>query len=81
METWGHVYISGELQVVALPKSYDFAELRHTPAQVRQLFTQMNQTNVVAFQTRNPLHRIHEELTKRAMQEIDEVYFCIQWLV
>ncbi|MEM7348490.1 MAG: sulfate adenylyltransferase, partial [Chloroflexota bacterium] len=71
METWGSVYISGELQVVNLPKAYDFSEIRHNPHQVRQLLANMNQTNVVAFQTRNPLHRIHEELTKRAMNEID----------
>ncbi len=71
METWGKIYISGRLRVINLPRSYDFAELRHTPAQIRDLLAEMNYKNVVAFQTRNPLHRIHEELTKRAMDEIE----------
>jgi sulfate adenylyltransferase len=71
METWGKVYISGPLQVINLPRAYDFADLRRKPAQVRDLLAEMSHENVVAFQTRNPLHRIHEELTKRAMEEID----------
>lgn len=71
MENWGRVCISGKLRVINLPRSYDFAELRHTPSQVRALLEQTHYRNVVAFQTRNPLHRIHEELTKRAMEEID----------
>jgi sulfate adenylyltransferase len=69
METWGKVYISGPLRVINLPRAYDFTELRHTPAHVRRLLAEMGHPNVVAFQTRNPLHRIHEELTKRAMVE------------
>jgi len=71
METWGKVYISGPLRVINLPRAYDFTELRHSPAQTRRLLAQMGHHNVVAFQTRNPLHRIHEELTKRAMVEIN----------
>ena len=71
METWGKVYISGTLQVINLPRAYDFASLRHTPGQVRDLLAATKHKNVVAFQTRNPLHRIHEELTKRAMNDID----------
>lgn len=70
METWGKVYISGPLRVINLPRAYGFAELRHSPAQVRRLLAAMGYPNVVAFQTRNPLHRIHEELTKRAMHDI-----------
>lgn len=71
METWGRVYISGPLQVINLPRAYDFADLRRTPAETRNLLSQMGYHNVVAFQTRNPLHRIHEELTKRAMDAIN----------
>ncbi len=71
MQTWGKIYISGPLQVINLPPAYDFTELRHTPAETRALLSEMGQKNVVAFQTRNPLHRIHEELTKRAMDEIN----------
>ncbi len=71
LETWGRVYISGPLRVINLPRAYDFIELRLSPAEVRRRLTAMDQHNVVAFQTRNPLHRIHEELTKRAMDDIN----------
>ncbi len=70
MVRWGKVYVTGELKVIDLPRYYDFVELRRTPAQVRALLEQMGNANVVAFQTRNPMHRIHEELTKRAAEEV-----------
>jgi sulfate adenylyltransferase len=71
MVRWGKVYVSGELKVIDLPRYYDFMELRRTPAQVRALLEKMGHANVVAFQTRNPMHRIHEELTKRAAEEVN----------
>ena len=71
MNTWGNVYISGALKVIDLPKYYDFKELRKTPAQVREQLSLLGYDKVVAFQTRNPMHRIHEELTKRAADEVD----------
>lgn len=70
MARWGKVCISGPLKVINLPKYYDFLDLRRTPAQVRELLEGMGNDNVVAFQTRNPLHRIHEELTKRAAAQV-----------
>jgi sulfate adenylyltransferase len=70
MVRWGKVYVSGELKVIKLPVYHDFLDLRRTPAEVRSLLEQMGHSNVVAFQTRNPMHRIHEELTKRAAEEI-----------
>lgn len=70
MQRWNKVCISGPLKVINLPKYYDFVNLRHTPAQVRQCLEEMGHDNVVAFQTRNPLHRIHEELTKRAAAKV-----------
>lgn len=70
MNTWGKVYVSGEIKVIDLPKYYDFVDLRMTPAQVRERLAEMGYSNVVAFQTRNPMHRIHEELTKRAAEEV-----------
>src|SRR6266540_4150002 len=70
MQRWGKVCVSGPIKVVNLPKYYDFVELRRTPAQVREMLESMGNENVVAFQTRNPLHRIHEELTKRAAAEV-----------
>jgi sulfate adenylyltransferase len=70
MSTWGKTYVSGPLRVVNLPKHYDFVELRRTPAQVRAALAALGTENVVAFQTRNPIHRAHEELTKRAASSI-----------
>lgn len=70
MGRWGKLCISGALQVIDLPRYNDFVDLRHTPAQVRDALEAMGNSNVVAFQTRNPLHRIHEELTKRATDEV-----------
>jgi len=70
MQQWRDLCISGELKVLNLPVYYDFVEIRRTPAQVRALLTEMGDRNVVAFQTRNPLHRIHEELTKRAAEQV-----------
>ncbi len=66
MTRWNKVCISGPLKVLNLPRYHDFTDLRQTPAQVRAMLEEMGHDNVVAFQTRNPLHRIHEELTKRA---------------
>jgi sulfate adenylyltransferase len=71
MVSWGKVYVSGALKVINLPHYYDFVELRRTPAEVRLLLEKMGHENVVAFQTRNPMHRIHEELTKRAADEVN----------
>lgn len=73
MDQWGLVNISGELRVIDLPEHYDFRGLRLTPAQCRDRLRQMGAGNVVAFQTRNPLHRVHEELTKRAAAAVDGV--------
>jgi sulfate adenylyltransferase len=73
MRRWGSLNISGPLKVLQLPKHYDFQDLRLTPAQTRARLTEFGFPNVVAFQTRNPLHRAHEELTKRAAQSVDGV--------
>jgi sulfate adenylyltransferase len=73
MQRWGKLNISGRLQVLQLPQYYNFLDLRLTPAEVRARLEGMGRPNVVAFQTRNPLHRAHEELTKRAMDQVDGV--------
>ncbi len=73
MQRWGKLNISGRLQVLHLPRYYDFQDLRLTPAEVRLKLESMGRPNVIAFQTRNPLHRAHEELTKRAMDQVDAV--------
>jgi len=71
MHRWGRLNISGRLQVIDLPRHYDFSDLRLSPVQTRKRLKEMGHSNVVAFQTRNPLHRVHEELTKRAIERID----------
>ena len=73
MHRWGRRNVAGRLRLLQLPKRYDFSELRMTPAQTRFALEQMGTENVVAFQTRNPLHRAHEELTRRAAEEVNGV--------
>lgn len=73
MHRWGRLNASGRLQVLQLPQHYDFQDIRLTPAQTRARLERMGHENVVAFQTRNPLHRAHEEMTKRAAAEVDGV--------
>ena len=64
---WGPVCLSGRLRVLSLPRHVEFDDLRLPPALVRQRLASMGSANVVAFQTRNPLHRCHEELLRRAV--------------
>jgi sulfate adenylyltransferase len=71
MVRWGKVYVSGALKMIDLPIYHDFMNLRLTPAEVRARLEGMGNEQVVAFQTRNPMHRIHEELTKRAAEEVN----------
>ena len=73
MHRWGRVNISGPLQVLQLPPHHDFTGLRKTPSETRASLAGYGHSNVVAFQTRNPLHRVHEELTKRAAASVDGV--------
>ena len=70
---WGPVNLSGRLTVLRLPPHHDFQGLRLTPAEVRERLAGFGRSEVVAFQTRNPLHRVHEELTKRAIGRLDGV--------
>src|ERR1041384_5303639 len=73
MQSWGKLNIAGRLRVFATPRHHDFLELRMTPAETRARLAGMGRPNVVAFQTRNPLHRAHEELTKQAISRLDAV--------
>jgi sulfate adenylyltransferase len=70
---WGPLNLSGALTVLRLPPHHDFHALRLSPAETRARLTEYGRANVVAFQTRNPLHRVHEELTKRATTAVDGV--------
>ncbi len=70
MAGWGNLCISGTLRVLDLPFHRGFGDLCKPPLQVRACLSSMGLDKVVAFQTRNPMHRIHEELTKRAAAEV-----------
>ena len=61
--------LGGRVEGLALPAHYDFRALRLTPSDLRAEFQRMGWSRVVAFQTRNPLHRAHQELTFRAARE------------
>lgn len=63
------VALGGRLEGIQLPIHYDFRGLRHTPAELRAEFARQGWRRVVAFQTRNPMHRAHCELTLRAAKE------------
>jgi sulfate adenylyltransferase len=63
------IYIGGRVECLQLPVHYDYKSLRYTPAQLRDEFAKRGWRKVVAFQTRNPMHRAHHELTLRAAKE------------
>lgn len=60
------VCVGGRVHGLELPRHYDFGHLRATPAELRERFARLGWTRIVAFQTRNPMHRAHLELTFRA---------------
>jgi len=68
--TAGSVYVGGTLEGVMLPQHYDFNSIRMTPAEVRTELKRLGWGRFVGFQTRNPMHRAHIELTRRAAREI-----------
>jgi sulfate adenylyltransferase len=70
LDRTGPVYLGGKLQGIQPPPHYDFAALRQTPRQLRQWFAQHGWHRIVAFQTRNPMHRAHRELTLRAAEQV-----------
>ena len=65
------VYIGGRLRGVETPMHYDFKHLRDTPKELRDRFQKLGWRRVVAFQTRNPMHRAHQELTFRAAKDVE----------
>lgn len=62
-------YLSGKLLGISLPYHYDFNHLRQTPTKLREVFLNLGWQKIVAFQTRNPMHRAHQELTLRAAEQ------------
>jgi sulfate adenylyltransferase len=67
----GRHYVGGQLEGLVGPMHYDFRALRHSPAQLRREFGRLGWQRVVAFQTRNPMHRAHYELTLRAAKSVE----------
>jgi len=64
-------YVGGRVIGVEMPRHYDFPELRLTPLDLRRQFARLGWRRVVAFQTRNPMHRAHFELTFRAARSLE----------
>jgi sulfate adenylyltransferase len=71
MRRANEVYLGGKLRGVEAPMHYDFKHLRDTPKEMRDRFQKLGWRKVVAFQTRNPMHRAHQELTFRAAREVE----------
>jgi len=65
------VYLGGTLEGIALPHHYDYKENRHTPEELKTIFKEKGWDKIVAFQTRNPLHRAHVEMTIRASEDLN----------
>lgn len=66
MEQNDEIYLGGPIEGLALPHHYDFKAFRHTPGELRSQFQKLGWSNVAAFQTRNPMHRAHFEMTLQA---------------
>ncbi|PYI94801.1 MAG: sulfate adenylyltransferase, partial [Verrucomicrobia bacterium] len=64
-------YVGGRIEGLQPPAHYDFKDLRLTPAELRVEFARLGWRRVVAFQTRNPMHRAHVELTLRAAKQVE----------
>lgn len=67
----GPVYLGGPVVGIQQPVHYDFRGRRDTPNELRAYFRKLGWRQIVAFQTRNPLHRAHQELTFRAAKEAE----------
>ena len=71
LERTAPAYVGGRVEGCSRVPHYDYKQLRHTPAELRDAFAKLGWTRVVAFQTRNPMHRAHHELTLRAAKETE----------
>ncbi len=63
------VYIGGNIEKISMPRHYDYINFRHSPKALKAIFRKNGWENVIAFQTRNPIHKAHVELTFRALKE------------
>ena len=71
LERGGPVYVGGRVEGVQRAVHYDFRHLRHTASELREQFAKLGWRKIIAFQTRNPMHRAHQELTLRAAKEVE----------
>ena len=65
------IYVGGKIRAISKPIHYDYREIRHDPESLKKKFRELGWSNIVAFQTRNPLHKAHVEMTLRAMNKLD----------
>ncbi|MBL50890.1 MAG: adenylyltransferase [Candidatus Marinimicrobia bacterium] len=65
------VYLGGKLEGISYPHHYDYQYDRHTPQELKSFFLDNGWEKIVAFQTRNPLHRAHVEMTTRALKDLN----------
>ena len=70
----GNWLLGGEIFMLNGPKNVEFPELRHEPAQTRRMFASRGWRRIVAFQTRNPIHRAHEYIQKTALEIVDGLF-------
>ncbi len=70
----GDVYLAGDIYLIDRPARLEFPELRHDPAQTRRMFASRGWRRIVAFQTRNPIHRAHEYIQKTALEIVDGLF-------
>ena len=70
----GNWLLGGEVYLLNGPQDVEFPELRHEPAQTRRMFASRGWRRVVAFQTRNPIHRAHEYIQKTALEIVDGLF-------
>jgi len=68
-EQVGPVYLGGKVEGLELPQHHDFRHLRHSPAELRRRLGELGWSKVIAFQTRNPMHRAQFEMTLQAARE------------
>src|SRR3989338_9139547 len=66
LERGAKKYVGGTVTGIKLPVRHDFKELRKTPRQLREHFKKIGAQKEIAFQTRNPVHRAHYEIMRRA---------------
>ena len=66
-----NIYIGGKVELIELPHHYDYKDLRLSPKNLKKKFKDLGWNNIVAFQTRNPLHKAHVEMTLKALDDLD----------